>query len=32
MDQSLTAKKTALASFLIIATAWMFDALDVGLL
>lgn len=32
MDQSFTAKKTALASFLIIGTAWMFDALDVGLL
>ena len=32
MDQGVNIKKSAFATFLIIATAWMFDALDVGLL
>ena len=32
MDQRVNIKKSAFATFLIIATAWMFDALDVGLL
>ena len=32
MDQGINVKKTAFATFLIIGTAWMFDALDVGLL